>query len=291
LVWAGTLEVAQVAGLEVRFAALGWYDILRRRTIKVDYTSRAQFDPQTGWTYLEQLRIVRELIAIMQAEDSIGLTFQNPSQDTGVTRKLTLCSDERALVADVIEDFAAANNGFDFAILPDKRIQFWFPRRESNGPVISVDGTESFSNVTYTIDAADMATRVSGIGPDEDCDTGEDVDVEDDAAAIARYGVLDMTVDLQRNKDAPHRTAIVTETLVENSRPRFQTEVTLPTVLNNAPDPSTYAVGDTIDVTASRGAVGGFGSFTLSARILKRRVVVTYPGYETVILTIDVEGM
>jgi hypothetical protein len=263
--------------------AIGWYDLLRRRTIKQDYTSRATFDPQTGWTYLDQLRIVRELVDIMQAEDPVGLTYQDPSQATGVTRNLTLCSDERSLVSDVLEEFAEAINGFDYAVLPDKRLQFWFPRRESAGTVIAVDGTESFSNVTYTIDASDMATRVSGIGPD--------VDVEDDAAAIARFGVLDATVDLQRNKDAPHRTAIVSETLVENSHPRFQTDVTLPTLLEGAPDPTTYGVGDTITIVASRGAVGGFGSFSLSARILKRRVVVTPPGYETVILTVDVGGV
>lgn len=291
LVWAGTLEVAEISAWEVRFVAVGWYDKLARRTIKQDYSSRSTFTPQGGWTYLDQLAIIRELIALVQAEDSLGLTVYDPSAVTGVTRRLTICAEERRLVADVIDEFAAASNGFDFAVLPDKTFRMWFPRRDSGQPALTVDGTASFSEITYQIDASDVVTKVSGIGPAEECSAPDTQMLPTGVTPeITDYGVLDGSVDLKHNWDDEHRLAIITESLQEGDHPRFQTDITIDTSLIDAPDPLSYGIGDIILVDGSRGAAGGFGDFSLQARILKRRIIVNPVGLEKVVLTIDVEG-
>jgi hypothetical protein len=286
------LEVAEVRNWEVRFIALGWYDKLSRRTIKQDYSSRSVFNPQTGWTYKDQYQIVREMLAILQAESPLGLDVYNLNEITGVTRRLTVCEEERRLFADVIDEFAAASNGFDFAVLPDKTFRMWFPRRDSGG-AITVDGTRTFSEITYQIDASDIVTRVSGIGPTQDCDEPDTQmlpPANQTTQEIIDYGVSDGSIDLKDNWDDDHRLAIIEEALQNGDHPRFQTDIVIDTALPGAPEPIAYGVGDSVTVTASRGAVGGFGSFTLQARILKRKISVDTRGLETTTITVDVEG-
>jgi hypothetical protein len=276
LVWGGKLWTADVQGWFVRFIGYSWFYDLRRRDIIADYSANK-----------DQFEIVRDLVSDTQARASGGLGITNyDAGASGTTRQFVVCAEERRKISDAIEDFAAADDGFDFDVTPDKKLRMWSPRRQSSsGLTFSGEPTGDMSDFGYQADASDMANAIASVGPAEECEA-PDVVTAEDATSLSEYGILDSSIDAQNIADQAQRLAIVEEELRNRKVERLQPAVRIPTGLGTD-HYKDYAVGDTVTILATRGPADGFGQFSQLFRVLERRHDVKSPGFETTTLTLD----
>lgn len=279
LVWGGRLWTADVQGWFVRFIGYTWYYDLRRRDIVADYSA----------TNKDQVTIVRELVDASQARTNgqLGITHYDASV-SGTVRDFTVCAEERRKITDVIEDFAAADDGFDFDITPDKKLRFWSPRRQSaSGLTFSGEaaGPGQVTDFGYQMDGSELATTIANVGPDEDC-AEPDIVTASDSTAETTYGILDASIDAQNVLDPDQRQGMADEELRNRKVPRLQPTVRIPTGLGTD-QYKNYDVGDTVTITTSRGAAGGFGHFSQLFRVLERHFDVSSPGFEVTSLGLD----
>ncbi|MGH2650278.1 MAG: hypothetical protein ACRDHK_03585 [Actinomycetota bacterium] len=280
LVWGGKLWAANVQDWFVRFLCHDWYFDLTRREVEDDYASLPA-SPK------DQLDIVRELVDLTQAESGgdLGLTHANLT-DSGVTREIVICAEERRAVADVIEELAETDDGFDFGVHPDKVLELWHPRRGSSTPVATLDAATTVSDFEYEEDASELSSQVAGIGEQEDCAL-PNVYVTTDAGALSTYGLLQDHVVPEDDKDPLLVEAAANELLRVSRVSRLQPKVALATDLPDALAYDAYELGDEVTLVASRGAVGGFGQFNQQFRVVSRSVEVARPGHEKVTLGLD----
>ena len=282
LVWAGRLWAVDVQDWFVRMLGKGFYHDLSRREIVSDYTSRI-----SAGVFKDQLTIVRDLINATQALTDGGLGFtHNDLSVSGVTRKLIVCAEERRQISDVIEELASADDGFDFAVLPDKRVRLWYPRRGQVNTGLTFSASDNVSEFRYQEDAEEMANDVAVVGPQENCEV-PDVTSAVDTTSRSTYGVLHASESAEFVDDETLRQGQADEMLRERKDSRLQPDVQVPTQLSDAVDFYDYQLGDTVTVVATRGEVGGFGQFNQAFRIVGRRVDVTNYGLENVTLSLD----
>lgn len=275
LVWAGRLLVADVEGWFVRFKAEGWYWGLTRREINTDQVLNA-----------DQFSIIRTLVDQTQAltDGSLGLTHYDTTL-SGVQRKLTLCSDERRPISDVMEDFADRDNGLDFQILPDKRLRLFSPRRGTT-PGVTFSGESTASDISYQSDATDLTTTYTALGNKEECSRPL-LATATDVTARGTFGLLHSSEELDGEPNESELQDEADEQIRIRKEARFQPHVTLNTQLPLTPSFYSYDVGDTVTLTATRGAAGGFGNFSRTFRVLAREVFLNNPGIEEISLDLD----
>jgi hypothetical protein len=108
-IWSGPMITPAYTSEErsIRVSAAEWWAIIRRRLIT----------DQKEWTNTEQLDIVTQLLAYTQAKTGGALGITVPAATpSGVLRTQTYNYFEHKNLAGAIEDLAALDNGFDFAI-------------------------------------------------------------------------------------------------------------------------------------------------------------------------------
>ena len=278
LVWGGHLWIAEMRWPWVRFIGYGWfYDLTRRaacnRRDRLVYTDADQFD------------IVRDLIDKTQQDDPLGLSHYDLS-DSGVTKDLEICEEERKMVGDAILEFVDEDDGMDFNISANKVVRLYYPRRGS-ALGITFDAASTASELSYQRDGTTINSQVAAVGEDE---CGPYVEYFEDATALSTYGLLNGHVEDGTRKRKRVR-GKARELLRTTKTPRYQPDVATMTDLTGSPDISGYNVGDTVTITSSQGPSGTFGNFSGTFRIVERTVSVMNPGVESVKITVDSVGL
>jgi hypothetical protein len=289
LVFGGKLWVADVAGWEVRFIAYGWWFDMGRRPIEADYVSSAD----GGLTYFDQADIVRQLVDNAQAlsEGNLGITHFNTT-DHGVTRKLVVCVEEQATVADVVADLAAAKNGFDYWVSPTKELHLDYPERGTATAVAFSD--ENLGDFSHQRDATEVLSLVNAVGVDDECAVPLMYQASD-ATALTKFGRLAGPVELPDTRkviDQPFLEKIAEEELLNRKDIRFQPNVMIETPLQEVLTTQAIgfddlSVGDVCAVDIHRGPIGGFGRFQQDFRVVRRTVSIQRPGIERIEFGLD----
>ena len=290
LVWGGKIWGYRIRGWYATFECHGWWFDMDRRIMNADYSG---FD-------LDQFTIVRAVVDYTQAlaDGNLGITHFDSSL-SGVTRRLIVCIEEQRSISDIVGDLSEGDDGFDFAVSPDKVLRLWSPRRGS--AVTAMFGDENLSTFEYDEDATDLVNSVTAIGPPDEADELEDetndcvlpiIYQASDPAVRAIYGRLEGTLSTDSDWDTAHREAKAEEELRTSKKPRFQPTVFLATDLQevSAPDDVSYedvGIGDIISVDVNRGPAGTLGNFIQEFRVVKRSVQVTRPGMEVIRYGLD----
>jgi hypothetical protein len=288
-VFGGKLWIADVTGWEVRMIAYGWWFDMGRRPLEADYVSSSD----GGLTYFDQADIVRQLVNEAQAlpEGNLGITHFNTT-DHGVTRKLVVCAEEQATVADVVADLAAAKDGFDYWVSPSKELHLDHPERGTATAVAFSD--ENLGDFSHQRDASELLSIVNAVGTESDCAIPLMYQASD-ATALTKYGRLVGPVELPETRkviDQDQLEKIAEEELLVRKDPRFQPNVMIETPLQEVL--TTQAVGfddiglgDVCAVDIHRGPIGGFGRFQQDFRVVRRTVSIQRPGIERIEFGLD----
>lgn len=280
LVWGGRLWVADVDHDWVRFMGLGWYETLRHREMAVDF-----YKVDT-----EQLDIAWDLINYTQTQTGGGLGItQQVVADSGITRTVLYCAEERQNIAQAIEDLATADNGFDFDISPGKEWQVSHPvKGEDLSATVSLNTATTVQDLTYTIDATVVANEVAGIGDRKECEPIHYATVAN-IGSRDEYGLLQSTVSRSDIKeDGPLINALARKYLKLHKAARKAPVVKYPLSLdpNQAgPSPVTgeFSLGDVIKLQASK----GYATFADPFRVMAYTVVASQNGEERIELNLD----
>jgi hypothetical protein len=276
LVWSGRLWTADVQTPWVRFGGFGFYEDLRHREMSDDFFKHQQ----------EQRSIAWDAIAYTQAQTDggLGITLESTA-GSGINRTLTVCAEERKPIADIIEDMASADDGFDFEVGPDKVWRTWTPKRGADlSGVVHLDTTSSILDISYTEDATTVENDVAGIGAKGDCEPITFIR-KVDTVSRAGYGLMQGTVqrtDMKQDDDM--LTAVTRERLALQKVPRKQPTVRcFQGLIGVSPLTGDFGIGDTILVTASY----GFATFSDPFRVLAYDVSFDRLGYEMIDFTLD----
>ncbi len=283
LVWGGRLWASDTQGWTVRFLAQGWMRTLERREIRDDLA----YTTAQGGPY-DQNAIVEALLDYTQtqANGDLGITFAADAA-SGVTREIVVCAEELRSVFDVIDSMVEAHDdGFDWEITPDKRLLIYAGRKGQFAGAL--DTTTNIADFSYQRDATSVANDVAGLSSStEDCPT-PDMYVATDSGSQSDFGLLQDHIDPRDPEDSALVASQTDEELDAYKDSRVQPTVTLMPLLGE-PDLTDFAVGDTVSLTSSRGAAGGFGYFSQTFRVISRTVTVPAAAVvvESVALTLD----
>ena len=276
LAWAGHLWVADVRAPWVRFLGMGWYEALRHREMSEDFY---KFNA-------EQRNIAWQLIDYTQSQTDGGLGITRESAAGSSTqRTVAYCAEERQNIAEAIEDLAAADDGFDFEVGPDKVWRTWTPSRGSDlSGSITLDTTTSIVDMSYTADATSIENDVAGVGSKGDCEPIHFVTVLDTASRSA-YGLMQATIERSDMKwDDEHITALAREELALRKDIRRQPRIKcFQGLIGNSPLTGDFDLGDVIGVEAS----WGYATFSDTFRLLDYAVTFDRMGNEMLEFTFD----
>ena len=276
LVWGGRLWVADVDHDWVRFMGLGWYETLRHREMAEDF-----YKVDT-----EQLDIAWQLIDYTQTQTggNLGIT-RGAAADSGITRTVLYCAEERQNIAQAIEDLGTADQGFDFEVTPAKVWKVWHPLKgEELSASVVLDTSTNVQELRYTIDATVVANEVAGIGDRKDCEPVHYASVKN-VGSRDDYGLLQATISRSDIKeDGPLINDLARKYLDLHKVARKAPVVGYPTILEG-PSPLTgeFALGDVINLQASK----GYATFDDAFRVMGYTVTATQNGEERVDLNLD----
>lgn len=273
--WRGDQTSLKSARFEVR----GWWSVLEHREVSEDLV----------YNNVDELQIAWNLIAFTQARTGgdLGIT-RGSATPAGVNRWVAYCLDQRDEIASAIADLAAAENGFDFEIGPDKVWRTWSPLRGSDTG-INLNGATNITNTfSLSIDASGVANEVTGIKGGGNCETPV-VELALDATSRGIYGLLQSNIAEDRIS-AVHLQAMAEDVLRISKDPRFQATVTLDPAMESiarpdivVPDLSTYDLGDTLHLSTDI----GFGSVDRDFRIVGISVRAGSVNREVITLKLD----
>lgn len=272
LVAAGNLTGADVSGWAVRFTAQGFYGRLRRRVVVDDllYDGVDQLD--IAWNLINHTQT--------QTNGNLGITRYSATS-SGVARTTVYCIENAVVIADAIEELAAAADGFDFEVTPNKVWRTWYPRRAYASGITLTDA--DFTDLTYSLDAEDLVTEARGIVPaDSDCNLPT---VLTASGGGSTYGLLQTTVDAEDNDTQSFLQSKVDEEYRINGSPRFKAQVILDSAISpyGADD---FDIGHTLTLQADRGS---FVDLNRSCRVAEFTVAV--PTSDREIITLGLDGV
>lgn len=272
LVWTGLLISADVSGWALRFSGLGFWHQLRRRLVVSDLYYRD----------VEQLDIAWGLINHTQTQTGGALGFTRYSATgSGITRTAVYCIENKVSVAEAIEQFAGADDGFDFEITPTKQFRTYYPRRSvSTG--VSLNTASNVVDFSMVKDATDLVTEARATVDAKTCNLPT-VITATDTTARTTYGLLQTPID-ESSEDAALLQGLANEELRINKAPRLSMSVSLDSNLPGTPAATSLALGDIISVTASRGFVSLSNQ---QARIVGLDIAIRRNGRELIRLDLD----
>lgn len=276
LAWAGHLWVADVRTPWVRFLGMGFYEALRHREMSDDFY---KFN-------VEQRSIAWQAIAYTQAQTDGGLGItRETAAGSAVQRTVDACAEERRVIADIIEDLASADDGFDFEITPDKVWRTWTPQRGSDlSGSVTLDTTDTIVDMSYTIDATQVENDVAGIGKKGDCEPIHYVR-EIDTTSRAAYGLMQGSItrsDIRQDDDLITALARERLALVKDARKQPTIRV-FQGLAGPSPLSGDFDLGDVITVASS----WGFATFTDPFRLMSYAVSFDRLGNEMLELQLD----
>jgi hypothetical protein len=186
-----TQDVASPDVDTVTINAFEYRELLKRRLLLADAS--------VGFLFVDQAQIAWTLISEAQARPggALGITqgtgFTGGFGSTGVLRERNY--DRGRSVAELIDELAQVQNGFEWSIGPDLRFNVFYPKRGSTTSVI-LDYGGAVTNVNRSMNPRDFANVVRTTG-----DSGT-TPVESAIAGIAtdtrgRWETLDATFDIK----------------------------------------------------------------------------------------------
>jgi hypothetical protein len=234
-----------------------------------------------AWFNADRHDIAWDLIAYTQAltDGNMGITRFSSTPSGVVEKELIICAEEMQPIADQIQEFADADNGFDFDITPNKVFRIWSPRRGTDLSATVVFDTTRYGNVqnlSYIVDATDMSSDVYGVGEVDDC---EPITFFTQADATVRTAVGRLEESYQRSDISDDLLEAQTrEELRISKEARFGLTIEVPTDIPGAPVYGTYDLGDIVRLIATR----GFATIDQHFRIISISYDVHRPGREVV---------
>jgi hypothetical protein len=250
IVWSGILWTARasVEQATVEVGGEGWWSYFRRREIKTTRTYLAQ----------DQFFIARDLLNYAQgiSGGNVGVTVG--SQTCGVLRDRTYYHYERKNLAEAVEQLAAVQNGFDFAIEAawsgssiTKTFVPAYPKRGRRTNIVLELGV-NIEGLSQDLDASNMANSVTALGAGEG-DTMLIATVSD-PSQLSAYPLLEATetwkdVSVFNTLDGHARSALTA---------RSETLESIPMVLAHpSPDVSvgSFITGDELSVRGNDGFI------------------------------------
>jgi hypothetical protein len=251
IVWSGVLWTARasVEGAALDVGGEGWWSYFRRRRLRATKAYAAQ----------DQLAIARDLVNWAQAQQGGNVGVVVGSETSGVVRDRTYWHYERKPIGEAVEQLAAVEDGFDFAVdvayeagVIVKRLRLHYPRRGRITPLVWDLGA-NLEGLSQEVDAARAANVVDALGAGE----GDSMLIATaaDTSQLASYPLLEDTVSLKDVSGPATLQAHAALELANRARPA----TTLPTLLARQANPDTalgtFLEGDSVRVKASDGWV------------------------------------
>lgn len=283
VLWGGVVwgVDADVETNRVTISGAGWLSYFRHRYIRSTVT----------YTATEQLNIARGIIDTAQAvaNGDIGV-LTSETHTSGVTRDRTYWGYERRNVADVVQQLAAVQNGFDFR---------FHSFRDSNGDITVEFRTtypatgrrtayvlELGSNIQllgYQSTGAYLANTVDAVGAGD----GDDLLIRtaQNPAGLADRPLLETVLSLPEVSVAGTLLEHASRRLGRGSTPATSLAVTV--FPDQIPTLGSYVIGDQVYVKGSYGYVVLGGWY----RITSLRVQMDSDGGETVTLLLVPGGL
>lgn len=224
----------------------------KRNISKGDGNADDGFD----WTNSpDQFQIVTQLMAVAQADDgeNVGLSVVGHPPLSGVTRSLKIDRTELKGYAEVVEDFAKTDDGFDFAVngawvhgVPKLTLDLYYPQRGS----VLENPWHLGSHVTLSKPWAESpgANRVDAMGA-----TGPDGKplIQRASAPAVDTIRIDRVV---RFTDITDETTLLAQAKGERRRAlRPQVSTTVQVQNHEVAGLGTFSVGDTVDLVGDIG--------------------------------------
>ncbi|MCB0966281.1 MAG: hypothetical protein KDB37_05550 [Ilumatobacter sp.] len=168
LVWAGVVYGRQRPSTTMRLRALNPWA----------YFGRRRLTESRSYVGVDQLTVAADLVSWAQAVPGgdLGVLVDAATSGVVVDRNPIANSWEYRPIAELVEELAQSDPGFEFAIVPDGRIgprfrlQFWYPQRGSatvSALWSSRSGRGSIVDFTWDEDGLGADTVVYGIGAGE----------------------------------------------------------------------------------------------------------------------------
>lgn len=277
LVWGGILWGARASTRRriVEITAAGFWSYLRRRRIRHTKTYTGQ----------DQLAIARDLVTYAQSQPGGNLGIVTGGETSGVTRDRTYYHYERKSIGEAIEQLAAVQNGFDFAIevqwdatgtTPEKHFRLYYPRRGTRlDTLIWNHNVAGVADVTVSVDATRAANQIDALG-EGDADAML-IATASDTSVLARYPLLDDAISHKDIKESATLQAHAESRLAALRVPVETPEIT--TQADIWPAFGSYQLGDEGLVIVDDGWI----QVSSYWRVHEIRVSVDDDGTETVI--------
>lgn len=281
IVWSGimwTVPRANSSAGTLEIGGEGWWSYFRRRRIR---TTKEYRDPP-----VDQLAIARDLVDYAQAQPGGNLGIVVGSETSPRTREETYWHYQRKPVGEAVEQLAARQDGFDFAVdvaydgtgAIVKTFRLHYPRRGRITDVVWELGA-NLEDLTQAEDATAAANLIDALGNGD----GDNMLIATaaDTSQLAAYPLLEDTVS--------YTDVSVPATLQAHAALELQQRAgpvkTLPTLLARPAAPDTtlgsFIVGDSLTVKASDGWI----EIDERMRIQSYEVSVNENGKETVAVT------
>lgn len=279
LVWGGILwtVAANADNFTLSLGCEGFWSYFRRRLIRATKTYAAT----------DQLAIVQSLVNYAQSigGGNIGVTVG--SETSGVLRDRTYNAYERVNLGQAIEDLAAVDGGFDFAVdvaydgsgNRTKNLHLSYPNRGARTAHV-LDLSANVESLGWNLDGTAMANLIDALG------AGETVNLligtAADTTEIGTYPLLEDTVSYP---DVSVVATISAHAQAELTARRLPVE-TLPTLVAHGTTDlqiGGFRTGDELEVRTQN--AGGFLSIDSLYRIAAWNVAVDDNGKETISFT------
>lgn len=275
--WGGRLWKAELKGKFVRFSGEGFFSSLRRRRMADDFFRQAD----------EQLDIAWDAIDYTQGRTGGALGITRASlTPSGVTRTILACGEARVAVADVIDDLAGGDNGFDYEVGADKVWRTWYPARGTDvSASVVFDGATNAVEIERQLDGEQIANSIGAISANLACEPLSYYTAVD-ATSRTAYGLLEDEVERTDLEDTTLVDALADEELRLRKDPADQIRVTTSDGIASVPNvhAGDFDLGDEVRVKAS---AGGFGTFDAHYRVLGFVTTLRQTGEERTTYDLD----
>lgn len=278
ILWGGILWGVglSVDNATISLTGEGFWSYFRRRHIR----------DTIGYAGVDQLAIAQTLVAYAQAAVGGDLGVIIGGETSGVLRDRTYNSWERKNIGEAVEELAAVENGFDFAIdvaydtsgAIGRTFRTFYPQRGRSTSIVLELGS-NLRGFTQTIDAVAQANLIDVIGAGD----GASMLIESvtDMSEVPPYPLLE---DVLTYKDI-NQSATLTGHGEAALAARATPVETVPTVAQAGPDTGlgSYITGDEITVRGHDGYV----DVDDRVRIIEIAVTVDDQGGENVAISLQ----
>lgn len=276
LVWGGILWTvsADADNFKLSIGCEGFWSYFRRRLIRATKTYAAT----------DQLAIVQDLVNYAQAVSGGNIGVTVGSETSGVLRDQTYNSYERVNLGQAVENLAALDNGFDFAIdvMYDgsgnrlKKLNLNYPTRGARTAHV-LDLGANVESLSWNLDASTMANLIDAIGSGDGAAM-----LLSTAADTTELGVYPLLEDTVSYTDVTVSATLAAHATGALSASRLPVE-TLPTLITHGTSDlaiGAFRTGDELQVRTQN--AGGFLTVNSLYRIAAWTVTPSDDGKETI---------